>query len=277
MGYSLTSESEPGIATTRPTPVKKAFSRRPRNRREFAESPFGETVVATGPLAMENKFRFSTKYFVDELGMGDWGRRWYRPLLARFISKDPIGERGGLNLYVFVRNMPVGLVDLLGLYTKSWDADEYVTVTVGKCEIIILDGHGDEKKPHTFKFPEGHSCAAGGFLGCYPGTTNEEIPEQNRVPGSPMDHEIRLDIKGSRLSEERKEIINGAESKAKAICSDEKKCCESVAIIVTDTSQELAWYDIFSSPPRKDVVFEYDCEKGILTRKSGEKGYYGDK
>jgi len=41
--------------------------------------------------------------------------RFYDPSLGRFISRDPIGEAGGLNLYGYVFNNPVNLNDPLGL------------------------------------------------------------------------------------------------------------------------------------------------------------------
>ena len=49
-------------------------------------------------------------------------RRKIRPVLTKTVSgipywpsRDPIGERGGVNLYGFVMNRPLGLVDKLGL------------------------------------------------------------------------------------------------------------------------------------------------------------------
>lgn len=41
--------------------------------------------------------------------------RAYAPNLARWLSRDPIGERGGLNLYAYVNANPLNLVDPLGL------------------------------------------------------------------------------------------------------------------------------------------------------------------
>lgn len=46
--------------------------------------------------------------------VGYWGRM-YDPNLQRWIQRDPIGEQGGINLYQFVRNDPVNLVDPWGL------------------------------------------------------------------------------------------------------------------------------------------------------------------
>jgi RHS repeat-associated protein len=42
-------------------------------------------------------------------------QRYYAPDLGRWISRDPIGFAGGLNLFAYVRNSPVNMVDPLGL------------------------------------------------------------------------------------------------------------------------------------------------------------------
>jgi len=57
----------------------------------------------------------STKYFDDETGLVYFGFRYYSPELGRFVSRDPIGARGGANLYGFLGNSPVGRWDLLGM------------------------------------------------------------------------------------------------------------------------------------------------------------------
>ena len=43
------------------------------------------------------------------------GYRYYSPTLGRWLSRDPIGETGGLNLFGFVNNSPVSRWDRLGL------------------------------------------------------------------------------------------------------------------------------------------------------------------
>ncbi|MCK6458181.1 MAG: RHS repeat-associated core domain-containing protein, partial [Phycisphaerae bacterium] len=42
------------------------------------------------------------------------GERWYDPALGRFLQRDPIGIRGGLNRYTFVGSSPQQLIDPSG-------------------------------------------------------------------------------------------------------------------------------------------------------------------
>jgi RHS repeat-associated protein len=69
----------------------------------------------SGPYAADNPFRFSTKYWDDETGLGYWGFRYYSPRLGRWVSRDPTGVRGDALLYAYVRNAPSTRVDVLGL------------------------------------------------------------------------------------------------------------------------------------------------------------------
>ncbi len=51
--------------------------------------------------------------------VADYGYRYYDPLTGRWPSRDPIGERGGLNLYGFVGNEPIDRVDFDGRFTAT--------------------------------------------------------------------------------------------------------------------------------------------------------------
>ena len=47
--------------------------------------------------------------------VAQYGYRFYDPVTGRWPSRDPLGERGGVNLYGFVKNRPIEAIDLLGL------------------------------------------------------------------------------------------------------------------------------------------------------------------
>jgi RHS repeat-associated protein len=86
-----------------------------RNPQTCFEGPFGELINATGPMAIANPFRFSTKYQDDETGLPYYGYRYYIPTIGSWPNRDPIGEEGLINLYAYVANDPIIEVDLLGL------------------------------------------------------------------------------------------------------------------------------------------------------------------
>ncbi len=46
------------------------------------------------------------------------GERWYNPSTGRFVQRDPIGLRGGLNVYAYCGSQPMTAVDPSGL--GSW-------------------------------------------------------------------------------------------------------------------------------------------------------------
>jgi len=76
-------------------------------------SPYAAVVASSGPMAKSNPFRFSTKWWDDETGLGLWGYRWYGE--SRWLSRDPMEEWGGINVYSFVINSSVNRIDKLGL------------------------------------------------------------------------------------------------------------------------------------------------------------------
>jgi uncharacterized protein RhaS with RHS repeats len=45
--------------------------------------------------------------------------RWYDPQAKRFITEDPIGLDGGINLYAYTGNNPINKIDPTGLFFKE--------------------------------------------------------------------------------------------------------------------------------------------------------------
>ena len=67
-------------------------------------SPFGKITRTSGNIASSFAFRFSSEYFDTETGLVYYNYRYYSPELGRWLSRDPIGESGGVNLYAMVGN-----------------------------------------------------------------------------------------------------------------------------------------------------------------------------
>ncbi|MBP6865167.1 MAG: RHS repeat-associated core domain-containing protein [Candidatus Didemnitutus sp.] len=90
----------------------------------YEYSSFGQLVRSSGTYADANSFRFSTKFTDTETDLVYYGYRYYSTTLGRFINRDPIEENGGVNLYSFVRNRPIGRTDILGLNEADLYAED---------------------------------------------------------------------------------------------------------------------------------------------------------
>ena len=83
----------------------------------YAYEPFGRTIRTSGSASGESSYRFSTKRGNDAAKLVMYEYRVYNPSTARWLSRDPIHERGGLNLFQFVRAAPVNALDPTGMDT----------------------------------------------------------------------------------------------------------------------------------------------------------------
>jgi len=84
---------------------------------QYSYLPFGEQLSASETVA--NPFTFVGQFGVMQEGNGlDFMRaRYYSDEDGRFLSPDPIGFQGGdVNLYRYVANSPVNLIDPSGLF-----------------------------------------------------------------------------------------------------------------------------------------------------------------
>jgi RHS repeat-associated protein len=80
----------------------------------YEYGPVGEPIRATGAMAKANPFRWSTKPTDNDSDLVYYGYRYYNPSTGRWLSRDPIGEKGEPNLYGFVNNDPGGKIDPRG-------------------------------------------------------------------------------------------------------------------------------------------------------------------
>ena len=85
---------------------------------QYVYDPYGNLLAATGPLASQFAFGFSTKIHDREVGLISYQRRFYSPSLGRWLNRDPIEEDGGENLYAMCMNKPSFTYDSYGLATS---------------------------------------------------------------------------------------------------------------------------------------------------------------
>jgi RHS repeat-associated protein len=101
----------------------------------YEYGPFGEVVRANGPMAKLNPFMFSTKFYDWESGLYYYGFRYYNPSTGRWLSRDPLGELGGVNLYVIGCNIGPNGYDVLGQWSAWSIVSGVVQVISGGLQI----------------------------------------------------------------------------------------------------------------------------------------------
>ncbi len=73
--------------------------------------------ITTSPI--EADFGYTGHYNHDRSGLAAAWARFYDPTTTSWLSRDPIGEAGGVNLYGYVANNPINFVDPLGLWALT--------------------------------------------------------------------------------------------------------------------------------------------------------------
>jgi RHS repeat-associated protein len=123
----------------------------------YRYSAFG--AIVQGDFT-NNPYGYTSRRFDHENGFYHYHFRKYDPVTGTWLTPDPIGIGGGINLYRFVSNNPVNYVDWLGLY--STDADEDAnSVGVGNGLEDDPTGLGDD--PEGWGLGDGDD--GGGFWG----------------------------------------------------------------------------------------------------------------
>jgi RHS repeat-associated protein len=98
--------------------------------------PFGQVDVVVD--ALDNNLRFPGQYYDAESGLHYNWHRFYDPETGRYISADPIGLAGGMNLYAYVENNPINYIDPEGLFV--WGIPAYEAIKWGGAALIAAMG-----------------------------------------------------------------------------------------------------------------------------------------
>ena len=84
----------------------------------YVYDAFGKIVQQTGTV--ENPYTFTAREWDEKAGLYYYRTRYYDANVGRFISEDPIGLAGGINLYVYVDSVGKPLTETnLYLYTGN--------------------------------------------------------------------------------------------------------------------------------------------------------------
>ena len=81
---------------------------------KYEYDPYEEPVQHRGTFTSDSQYAGYTEHTANGLNVPS--QRGYNPITSRWISRDPIGEYGGINLYGYVGNNPVYWVDPTGLF-----------------------------------------------------------------------------------------------------------------------------------------------------------------
>ena len=83
--------------------------------------------VAVSALATL-RYRFQGREWSAATGLYNFRARWYDPETGRWLSTDPIGLAGGLNLYAFCGNEPINSSDPEGIVAETIECPAMVSL-----------------------------------------------------------------------------------------------------------------------------------------------------
>ena len=150
-------------------------------------------------------------------GVTVYGYRYYDPETGRWLSRDPIGERGGLNLYGFVGNDPTSHIDVLGLESLK------------PCAFEIVGGHatGIDEEEKEFNKKKNTRCDRFFGASCF------RSPNGGLVWATPEARDEHGQADDSTMGELLKQKIEEAENAAEKECKNTKTCCSKIKVDVS--------------------------------------------
>ena len=85
--------------------------------RTYDYCAFGKIISETGTLI--NPFTYTARELDDDSGLYYYRARYYDSTIGRFLSRDPVGLDKGEDIYVYVQNNPISLIDPTGKLSRK--------------------------------------------------------------------------------------------------------------------------------------------------------------
>ena len=123
----------------------------------FRYAPFGEPLARDASTAADADpdgvfgHLYSTKPWNVDTGLYYYGYRYYHPRSGRWISRDPIAEDGGLNLFGFCSNDPLNCYDLIGAIPGDVLAGQYAAKAPQWHHLLPKEIFGSSKEAKAYR------------------------------------------------------------------------------------------------------------------------------
>jgi RHS repeat-associated protein len=85
----------------------------------YTYGSYGALTASTGTLT--DPFQYAGREFDSETSLYYYRARYYNPAIGRFVSGDPAGLLGGINLYAYATNKPLRWIDPFGFCATPWE------------------------------------------------------------------------------------------------------------------------------------------------------------
>jgi RHS repeat-associated protein len=221
----------------------------------FDYDAYGKPTQTSGRLSTD--FRYAGMFYLQEAGLYLTQYRVYDPNNGRWLSRDPIGENGGVNLYTYVGGNPLSWVDPLGL-DYGFSVDPAAAGGNGHTTLYFQNGSGS-----WFAFNQGAvgETSSGGNFGFLTGSNAPASVSIEPITKPPSEALIYPTVEATD-----KKITSCAESSKKDHDSGTKKYnlynnnCKDAAVNVlacaginvpnpTFTISPNAWIKMLPQPP----------------------------
>jgi RHS repeat-associated protein len=78
------------------------------------------------------------EYYDEDTAWSNYGHRFYAFSLGRWMSRDPIEEKGGINMFCFIKNNTISYFDIIGLAVPAI----VIGAIIGGGVTLIVAGYG---------------------------------------------------------------------------------------------------------------------------------------